>query len=365
MVPRFNIVFFQLVKGGTVQGVLLLNLGTPDAPTVPAVRRYLREFLSDPRVIDIPTIARWLLVNTIIVPFRARQSAHAYQQIWTQDGSPLLLHGLALQRALAYKLGNNYRVALGMRYGSPSIQSAITDLQQQHCQEIILLPLFPQYSSAATGSALEAAIKLLSKQTNIPQFTVLQNFYQHPAFIDAYAQIIQSHLNKTKTDMLIFSYHGLPERQIYRSGCQQLSRCQQQTQCPQLDLANANCYRGQCYATSRALAQHLNLNTNQYKVAFQSRLGHTPWIKPYTDELLNSLAQQGIKNIAIVCPAFIADCLETLEEIGIRAREQWQALGGESLQLIPCLNSHPAWVEGLTKIITHSKTIKEEESLLC
>lgn len=326
------------------KGILLINLGTPDKPDKKSVRRYLREFLNDPRVIDLPFVARWLLLHLIILPFRPKQSAAAYQKIWTDLGSPLLVHGNELKNALALKLGENYEVDLGMRYGNPSIEAAFHKLK--NCYEIIILPLFPQYSSAATGSAIEESIKLIAKKWNIPQITIINSFYNHPEFISTYAEIIKEN---TENNFILFSYHGLPERHINKSQCN--AKCDRINSCPKIDENNIFCYRAQCYTTSDLLAKSLNLKKNQYKTSFQSRLGRTPWIKPYTDLILSELIHQGVRNLSVVCPSFIADCLETIEEMGIRAREDWQALGGDNFKLIPCLNSHPSWVTAVTKLI--------------
>ena len=331
----------------TKQGILLINLGTPDHCDTRSVRRYLTEFLNDPRVIDLPRLIRWALVNLIIIPFRAKQSAHAYQTIWQTTGSPLLTNTIELKEALAKQLGPTYQVEVGMRYGKPSIPDAIKRLEG--CDTLFAIPLFPQYSSAATGSALEKLLQILSTQWNIPSTQVIKDFYHQTGYIQAYADIIQQHLQNQTVDALIFSYHGLPERHITKSNCQ--AACDRVHACPAMNDQNAYCYRAQCYATSTLLAKTLNLNPDQYHVAFQSRLGRTPWIKPYTDLLLPQLIQQGKKNIAIVCPSFVSDCLETLEEINLRAREQWRDLGGNEFIFIPCLNAHPSWVKTLADII--------------
>jgi len=308
------------------KGVLLINLGTPDNCDPHSVRRYLKEFLNDLRVIDLPFLARWILVNLIILPFRYKKSAHAYQQIWTEHGSPLLINGQQLKKALAATLGDNYQVALGMRYANPSIAAAFAELK--NCENISVIPLFPQYSSAATGSAIESFLKLIAQQWNIPEIKIYRDFYNHPGFISAYADVIKNAMINKKVDLLLFSYHGLPERHIHKSECQAV--CNKIDACPSVSDTNRYCYRAQCYATSQLLAEELNLLPQQYAVSFQSRLGRTPWIKPYTDLQLPAFRQQGIKNIAIACPSFVADCLETLEEINMRAREQWQQLGGEA-----------------------------------
>ena len=331
-------------------GVLLLNLGTPDAANVPAVRRYLREFLSDPRVVDLAALPRWLLLNLFILPFRPRRSAAAYQKIWTEQGSPLLIHTKAFKKQLAGELGQPFKVVLGMRYGKPSIPSAVKALQVENCKRVVVLPLFPQYSSAATGSALEKALNEIRAQWNIPAVSVCNNFFNHGGYVDSLKTVVEENLDGFQPEHFIFSYHGLPVRHIEKSECD-AQLCNRTEPCPNVSDNNRYCYRAQSYSTSRLLANALGLTKEQYTVAFQSRLGRTPWIKPYTDLLLPQLTHRGIKNIAVVCPSFVSDCLETLEEIGMRARTQWQSLGGERLNLIPCLNAHPKWVKVVAQMI--------------
>lgn len=332
-------------------GVLLVNLGTPAEPTTPAVRRYLREFLSDPRVIDINPAGRWLLLNLIILPFRPAKSAEAYRVIWTEAGSPLLTHGRALEAGVAEALGDGYVVELAMRYGEPSIPSALERLKQADVGRIVVVPLYPQYSSAATGSTLDRVYGLLGGEWNVPNIVAVGPFYDHPGFIDAFAEVARPVLDELRPDYVLFSYHGVPERQVVKSDptgehCLKRERC-----CDAIGFANRYCYRAHCYASTRALSAALGLAPADHGVSFQSRLGRTPWIKPYTDEVLPELAKQGKKRLAVLCPAFVADCLETLEEIGVRAEEQWKGLGGEALRLVPSLNAHPAWVRALAGMV--------------
>ncbi len=327
-------------------GILLINLGTPNSPHKKDVRAYLKEFLSDPRVIDIPALPRWLLVNLFILPFRPKKSAEAYEKIWTDAGSPLLIYTEKLATLLQHKIGNAAQVEFGMRYGLASIKSAIAKLSG--CEKIIVLPLFPQYSSAATGSAIEKVLQLYAAQTNIPMLHIINNFYDQPWFIDPYAKIIENSLKDFNADFILFSYHGLPERQIDKSGCE-LIVCDRQQRCAPINTATQFCYRAQCFATTAALTKKLNLNSILFDSSFQSRLGRTPWIKPYTDEILVALFNKGIKRLAVVCPSFTADCLETLEEITIRAKDQWHALGGEAFLPVPCLNVSELWIDLLAK----------------
>lgn len=324
-------------------GLLLINLGTPKNPDASSVRSYLRVFLTDKRVIDLPALFRYILVYFFILPLRAKRSAHAYQTIWTEHGSPLLYHSQNLLVQVQQQLGIHYEVALGMRYGEPSIASALSQLK--HCESLTILPLYPQYSSAANGSSIEAALKIISLWDIIPSIKIIRDFFHHPAYIKAQAELIKPYIHEEVH--LLFSYHGIPERQITKNDCKSVCK----DTCPVLAQSNQGCYKAQCHQSSRLLAKELQLSEQQYSTAFQSRLGRTPWIKPYTDEVLNQLASQGVKKLVVVCPSFVADCLETLEEIGIRARQQWSMLGGTELIVVPCLNDHPLWVQAISKII--------------
>lgn len=336
------------------KGVLLLNLGTPDAPETGPVRRYLREFLSDPRVIDIPRVARFLLLNLIILPLRPKKSAAAYASIWSHgglEGSPLLAHGRALQRKVQALLGNGYVVSLGMRYGNPSIASAVDELERAGTTSFTCLPLFPQYSSAATGSAAEELMRVVKGRWNVPGINLLGAFYDHPGFLDAFAEVARPQLEAFRPDFVVFSYHGLPERHMRKSDptgahCLSSPQC-----CDVIVPANRFCYRAQCLATTRGLVTRLGLSPDRFESTFQSRLGRTPWIKPYTDEFLPELAKKGVRRVAVLCPAFVADCLETIEEIGDRARADWKAAGGEELTLVTSLNSHDAWAKAVAGMV--------------
>lgn len=330
-------------------GVLLINLGTPDAASVPAVRRYLREFLSDPYVIDIPALPRWLLLNLVILPFRTKQSTEAYQQIWTAVGSPLLTHSQAIANELQAVLGEKYLVGLGMRYGKPALTSTLKNLLSQELERLIVVPLYPQYAESTTRTSTEAIKKHIQKINNTIPIVTIREFYQQTNYIQANARLIHETIDHYPIEKLIFSYHGLPERHIKKT-CHALE-CDLKAPCPAMSADNQDCYRAQCYATSRRIAEVLDLSAEDYVVTFQSRLGKAPWIKPYTDVALEQLAASGVKNIAIVCPSFVADCLETLEEIDIRAKAQWHALGGESLIRVPCLNDDKRWIGALANMI--------------
>lgn len=329
------------------KGILLINVGTPDNPDIKSVKRYLREFLSDPRMIDLSAMARWVLVNLLIVPFRSRKSTVAYQKVWTKHGSPLWVNTVKFRNELVKQLGNQYQVAVGMRYGKPNIQKGLSELKD--CTSIQVVPLFPQYSSSATGSAIQKTLEILHKQWNMPAIQIMNEFYSHPAFIHSYAEIIKKTLVDKEVDMLLFSYHGLPERHINKSEC--VAACDHINACPAISSDNAYCYRAQCYTTADLIAKELNLSPVLYRVCFQSRLGRTPWIKPYTDLLLPDLIKSGVKRIAVACPSFVSDCLETLEEVNIRLREQWLSLGGEEFVFVPCLNDDPQWVQQFAKML--------------
>ena len=327
------------------RGLLLIQLGTPESPSVQHVRRYLRVFLSDKRVIDLPTLIRYALLNLIILPFRSKRSAAAYKKIWSDEGSPLRTLSINLKNKLQKNLETTHHVVLGMRYGEPSLRQAMKDLA--HCDSITVLPLYPQYASSSSGSSLEEVLAYFSKQTVVPSLRIIRDFYAHPAFIRAQAEQIRPFLNLDNNLYCLFSYHGLPVRHIEKSGCKNV--CLEN--CPKPENSNTACYRAQCFETTRQLVETLELTQDQYSTAFQSRLGKTPWIKPYTDETLVELANKGIKRLVVACPAFVTDCLETLEEIGMQAQEQWLALGGEKLTLVPCLNDEEHWSQALIKII--------------
>lgn len=332
------------------RGVLLVNLGTPDAPTSSAVRRYLKEFLSDPRVLDIHPLGRWLLLNAVILPFRSSKSAEAYRKVWTEEGSPLGVFTGRLSERVAQLLQGQCVVEWAMRYGNPSLSSALERLRSQGVESLTVVALYPQYASSSTGSSLERVYQLVGQQWNVMPIEVVTPFYDQPEFLNSWTEVARPALEKAQPDHLLFSFHGLPERQIRKSDdtgrhCFASAGC-----CDQISTSNTHCYRAQCYATARALAEQLGWAPARYSVAFQSRLGRTPWIKPYTDLLLPELARKGVKKIAVICPSFVSDCLETLEEIGIRARADFKAAGGEELFLVPSLNDHPVWAEAVVKL---------------
>ena len=355
-------------KENTKLGILLINLGTPDAPTKKAVKRYLKEFLFDPKVIQLPAIPRWILVNLIIAPFRSKKSAHAYQQIWLDEpdrkGSPLKLYTEGLVKKMRSNLTEDQakytQIEYAMRYQNPSMFKTLKLFDTKNLDKLVIIPLFPQYSEAATGSAIDKAISVIHKYypdlNN--KYKIIKDFYNNPNFIDPLASIISKTHDKYKEkinfDYYLFSYHGLPEKQLDRVEDKNKTNCDRIKPCPKIGENNKNCYRAQCYATTRAIQKKLKLPENKVITCFQSRLGKLPWIKPYTDDVLEKLAKDGAKNILMSSPAFVADCLETIEELGIRAKEDWVKFGGENLILSPCLNDDDLWAKNLIKLATNS-----------
>lgn len=335
-------------------GVLLLNVGTPNSPSVPDVRRYLSQFLGDGRVIDLPAFPRKLLVNGIIVPFRAPKSAKAYAKLWTPEGSPLIVHGKALRDGLQRRLGDDHRVVLAMRYQGPSIAAGLEELRLAGVTELLLVPLFPQYASSSTGSALEDVFRQMAAWNDIPPVKVLAPFHAQEGYLNAFTERIQASA-PTTYDHVLFSFHGLPERHIQRShttGSGMLQRDLARTMiegCPcetgAYD-AHPSCYKAQCHATARALAARTGLPAGGWSVGFQSRLDQE-WIKPFSDVLVQELARKGCRRLLVVSPAFVADCLETVVEIGDEYAELFRKHGGEELRLVESLNASPAWVEAL------------------
>ena len=327
--------------------VLLINLGTPDSPGVRDVRRYLTQFLNDPRVIDIPWLARKLLVNGIIVPFRAPKSAKVYKELWTKDGSPILIYANSVKEKVQAALGEDYIVEIGMRYQNPSIPSALEKLQKHNPKKIILLTLFPHYASASTGSALEEALNVIRKWWVIPEIAVNSQYWDHEGYINAFVERGKQY-DHTEYDHVIFSYHGLPERhvdKVYDAGLCNDRDCEHE-----VNEENQYCYKATCYATSRALAERLDISEDRYTVSFQSRLDKK-WLRPFSDEVVEEQAKKGAKKLLVFSPAFTADCLETIIEIGSEYQEIFEEHGGEKVQLVESLNDHPLWIETLTDLV--------------
>jgi ferrochelatase len=331
--------------------VLLCQLGTPDSTATGDVRRYLREFLSDPRVLDLPAPVRGALLNGVILPFRPARSAEAYEKIWTDDGSPLVLNTEALAAGVAEELGDGFRVAMGMRYQNPPIEAAVDELVAAGCDRMVVVPLFPQYASASGGSATQKALEVIGSRWNVPDVTTVGAFHDDPGFLRSVAAVARPLLDDFRPDHVLFSYHGLPEKQVRKSDttgrwCLAVDDC-----CSQINEANRYCYRAQAFATTRGLVAELDLAEGSFGTTFQSRLAGQKWIEPYTDKELDRLYGRGVRRLAILTPSFTADCLETIEEIGIRAREQWEELGGEDLLLVPCVNAHPTWVTAVADLV--------------
>ena len=333
------------------KGVLILNLGTPNSPSVRDVRVYLREFLNDPRVIDIGRIAQLLLVNLIIVPFRAPKSAKEYKKLFKigNGKSPLLTYGKNLTKKLKSLAKNDFDVELAMRYGSPSMEDVLGKMRLKNYDEIYIFPLYPQYASASSGSTIEKAFKIINKWWVIPEVKVIGQFYNHSSYIEC--MINRAKLfNISDYDHIMFSYHGIPERhvdKVYLDG----KPCADHSCEDEINAENANCYKATCYATTRLLVKELKLEQGTYSTCFQSRLGRDPWLMPYTDLTIEKLGKEGKKKILVFSPAFVADCLETTIEIGEEYLELFQENGGEVLQLVPSLNDDEDWAKGLFKII--------------
>ena len=323
-------VFHAAGKPAAKVGVLLVNLGTPDAPTASALRRYLREFLSDPRVIEIPRLVWWFILHAIILRVRPKKSAALYKEVWMSEGSPLLVISKQQQQAIQAQLGDGYSVKLGMRYGNPSIASALRELQQEGVRKIIVLPLYPQYAAPTTGSSFDAVSKELSRWRWVPELHFINNYCDEPLYVDALANSVREHIAQHgKPQKIIFSYHGMPKRN--------------------LELGDP--YYCLCIKTTRLVAEKLGLDKNDCVASFQSRFGYAEWLKPYTDETLKTLPGEGIKNVAILSPAFSADCLETLEELAVENRHTFIDAGGEQYQYIPALNDRADHIDALAELV--------------
>jgi ferrochelatase len=328
--------------------VLLINVGTPDEPTVKAVRRYLFEFLNDRRVIDIPLVFQKILVNLIIVPFRAPKSTKLYQRLWTEKGSPLLYYSESLRNGLQQKTGSKADVYMAMRYGNPSIEKALSVIQSGNYSRLVILPMFPQYASSTSGTAIQAVMDRVRSWNTIPEIHVINQFYDHPAFLGAFAQQIQSY-QPEKYDHLIFSFHGLPNRHLEKNHpTESLQNCNCENLLPEF---GKSCYKATCYQTSRELVKRLNLKEGQYSVSFQSRLSSN-WMTPFTDQNLINRAKQGNKNILVVAPSFVTDCLETIVEISMEYKELFLKNGGQNLLLVESLNDSPKWISALEEILS-------------
>jgi protoporphyrin/coproporphyrin ferrochelatase len=314
-------------------GVLLVNLGTPDAPTPKALRVYLKEFLSDPRVVEIPRWAWWLILNGIILNTRPRKSAEKYATVWTEEGSPLRFHtekqAVLLRGYLGERIKTPHAVAWGMRYGSPSVESGMLELRKQHCDRILVVPLYPQYSSTTTASVYDAVANTVRRMRNVPALRFLRNFHDHPAYIAAAArQVSEYWMANGRPDKLVMSFHGVPR----------------------FSLTRGDPYHCECHKTARLIAEELGLKPEQYIVSFQSRFGRAEWLTPYTIEVMAQLGKAGTGRIDVFCPGFVSDCLETLEEIAIENKTEFLQAGGKDFHYIPCLNERHEWIQALARI---------------
>jgi ferrochelatase len=315
-------------------GVLVTNLGTPDAPKKAELKRYLKEFLSDPRVVEVPRLLWWMILNLVILNIRPRRSAKAYETVWTERGSPLLYHtqdqANALRDNLKQRYGDNVVVEFAMRYGSPSVDSVVDRMLHQGVRKLVVLPLYPQYCASTTGSTFDAIAQSFSKRRWIPELRFVTHYHDNADYIKAVADKITAHWDKHgRADKLIFSYHGIPKRY----------------------LLNGDPYHCECHKTSRLIAEALGLNDKEHFTSFQSRFGREEWLKPYTDESLKAFPEQGVKSVQVVCPGFAADCLETIEEIGEENRDYFLEAGGERYEYIAALNTDKTHIQALTKLL--------------
>lgn len=313
-------------------GILLLNLGTPDAPTKQALRPYLKQFLSDPRVVEIPRAIWWFILNGIILNTRPAKSAEKYAQIWTQDGSPLLAHTQRQATMLRGYLGTRgvqVEVEFGMRYGNPSVESALDKLRARHCERILVLPLYPQYAASSTASALDAVWQALQRLRNMPEIRSVKHYHDHPGYIAALAASVRDYwMRHGRPDQLIMSFHGIPRR----------------------SLTLGDPYHCECQKTGRLLAEALLLDKGQYQICFQSRFGRAEWLKPYFAPTIEALGKQRVKRVDVICPGFASDCLETLEEIAMEGKATFLAAGGGEYHYIPALNERDEWLHALSDI---------------
>ncbi|MBP0902783.1 ferrochelatase [Mariniflexile gromovii] len=341
------------------KGILLVNLGSPDSPTPKDVKKYLGEFLMDERVIDIPLIARTALVKGIILKTRPKQSAAAYKKIWWEEGSPLIVLSERLQKKIQKQV--EMPVALAMRYGSMTIKKGLQELVDKGVSEVLLFPLYPQFAMATTETITVLAEEL--RQQYFPNLKIesVPAFYNKPDYIEVLSDSIKKHLEGKNYEHLLFSYHGVPERHIRKSDITK-SHCKiDGSCCVTPSKAHEFCYRHQCLEVTRLVAEKLQLKEGSYSTSFQSRLGFDPWLQPYTDRTIERLGKKGLKSMAIVTPAFVSDCLETLEEIAMEGQEIFHEMGGKDFTTVPCLNDDDAWVALLSKWINHwatAETIK-------
>ena len=343
------------------KGVLLVNLGSPDSTDPKDVKKYLGEFLMDERVIDVPLWARTLLVKGIILNTRPKKSAAAYQKIWWDEGSPLIV----LSQRLRNKIDaiTSVPVVLAMRYGTPTILEGLTALDKQGVDEVLIIPLYPQFAMATTETILVLANQLQEKHFPKMEITSVPAFYNHPDYVNVLSKSIGEGLKNLNYEHLLFSYHGVPERHIRKSDVTK-SHCKiDRSCCQETSKAHEYCYRHQCYETTRQVASELGLVEGSYSTSFQSRLGFDPWLQPYTDRTIERLGKEGVKKMVIVTPAFVSDCLETLEEIAMEGEEIFHEMGGKEFSVIPCLNDRDDWVKVLARWVDQWAVSTEVSSL--
>ncbi len=329
------------------KGVLLVNLGTPDEPNWNGLRKYLSQFLTDRRVIDLPWLFRNMLFRGIVVPIRSTKVSKLYQRLWTEEGSPLKVYGKRVTAGVQEALGEDFVVELAMRYQNPSLESAIDKLVAAKVNEIIVFPMFPQYASATTGSIFEEVMRIMKKKELIPSIKMINSYYEHPNIIDLFAEKARKY-DLSDYDHFIFSFHGVPKRYLKKEN--DYCRCDGQC-CRQLVDDNQFCYSAQCHATAFAIAKKLNIPEGQYTICYQSRFGPEEWLQPYTDKVIEEQLEHGHKNLLVFSPAFVADCLETTIEIGYEYKEEFIEDGGEKLDLVESLNDDPKWINTIKEIV--------------
>lgn len=328
-----------------MRGVFLVNLGTPQSPSLKDIFHYLIEFLTDSRVINKNWLLRNFLVRGLIVPTRIRSSSKAYQQIWTDKGSPLLTYSEKVKEKLQLQLGESYSVSLAMRYQKPSLKEQLNLLLEKQLDHLIVVPLFPQYASATTGSVLQKVMEIIKDSAVFPRITFLSHFATHPKIIAAFKEAAGGY-DLNLYDHILFSFHGLPQSQLNGKNCFHAKSC-----CIEKKATNRSCYSSQCYMMAQELAKTLKLTHDKCSLSFQSRLGKEPWLQPYTSDVIRQLARQGKKKVLVFCPSFVCDCLETTFEISTEYRQEFIHAGGESLDLVPGLNDHPAWIDALATLV--------------
>lgn len=338
--------------------IILANVGTPEAPKVRKVYTYLTQFLNDPRVIDIPWLLRKLLVNLIIIPFRVRNSTKLYKMLWTEKGTPLLYLTESLAGKLEARLGENHKVFVALRYGKPALKDVVRQIKEGKFDEVVIVPMFPQYASSTTGTATDEILKQISRWNVIPSIRFMGQFYDHPAYLSAFVKQVSKY-NLDDYDHFIFSYHGLPDRHVNKVHPNvSVQNCNCKETMPE---HGAYCYKATCYETTRLLAELLKIAREKYTVSFQSRLDKN-WLTPFSDKVIVDLAKSGKKKILVCAPSFVTDCLETIIEIGVEYEELFKENGGETLHLAEALNDADVWAEGLKEMIHGNQSLQSQTS---